>query len=206
MKIIVVNTQICRGRNFSIIPLCEWADHSCPNLKTNHVPGKSNQNVIRRSISGPPLIHEILRCQPLPLEGQGLHPLVSGAWAGFQPPTHPLVGQLYVGCAWTTIQDSSVDGKWIYNEEGQLLCVDYFMHTRLHTLFHLLCTTAIHETIHTKLAMVSPFYIKSEAQRVCITYSVNDGQVKNWTGIYLFPHSYSFLRSPCLPKLLLLHT
>ena len=50
-----------------------------------------------------------------------------------------------------------------------------------HIISLLLCTTAIHETVHTNLAMVSPFYIKTKAQRVYITHSVNDGQVKNWT-------------------------
>ena len=104
------------------------------------------------------------------------------------------------------MHDNPVEHKSIYSEEGQRVCVGCFAHTRFHTLFHLLCATAIHETMHTKLAMVSPFYIETKAQRVYITHSVNDGQVKNWTCVYLIPHSYSFLRSLFLPRLLLLRT
>lgn len=146
-KIIIANKHVYRGRNFSCSPLCEWASNSCPNLKTNNIPGKSNQNVRRRPISEPPLTCENLRCRPLPLKGQELHLVVSGAWTGFSllPSWTPLArswAARQLCWAWMTILLEPIGRvSHMFTPMLTTSC------TQLH-LFHLLWTTTVLETIY----------------------------------------------------------
>lgn len=168
-KIIIANKHVYRGRNFSCSPLCEGASHSCPNLKTNNIPGKSNQNVRRRPISEPPLTCENLRCRPLPLKGRELHLVMSGAWTGFWPPTWLDTFRTFLSSktALLSMNDNLAGAYWQSISYVLLLCWPLPVHSFTYSI----CSEQqLYLKQCTELTTILPFYIKTEVQRVCVTH------------------------------------